>query len=53
MKNNQPPPVGAPIAFGGDDAPPEGDYYVPPADYVPPVRHYSEVSPGHFVCDQS
>ena len=30
MKDNQPPPVGAPIAFGGEDPPPEGDYYVPP-----------------------
>jgi hypothetical protein len=38
MKDNQPPPVGAPVAFGGDSPPPSGDYYVPPADYVPPAH---------------
>ncbi|HYF65118.1 MAG TPA: hypothetical protein VD886_19990 [Herpetosiphonaceae bacterium] len=38
MKHKQPPPVGSPIAFGEQGAPPAGDYYVPPArsDDVPP-----------------
>ena len=36
MKKIQPPPAGAPIAFGENSAPPAGDYYVPAADYVPP-----------------
>jgi hypothetical protein len=40
MKQDQPPPAGSPVAFGGDSPPQPGDYSVPPAnyDYVPPAN---------------